>query len=241
MTKVIIGDCTLYLGDALEILPTLPKSDLLLTDAPYLLTSGGNSDGENTMSGIFSYENYDNKGHIVECNITFQDMATPLYNALKDNADAYVMANDKNQFEAQRAFLEAKFKFHNPLTWDKGNAVPNRWYMKNQEYVLYLWKGIAKTINNPSCKQNIFVPNTKYTKHPTEKPVSLMQYYIENSSQYGDVVLDAFMGTGSTGVAALQSGRKFVGIEIDQKWFDVACERIEKFQSNFQLSLLEAV
>lgn len=65
-------------------------------------------------------------------------------------------------------------------------------------------------------------------KHPTEKPSSLMGIFVTNSSNAGDIVLDLFMGAGSTGVASLETGRKFIGCEIDEKYFDVAKERIEE-------------
>src|SRR5690606_28135970 len=67
----------------------------------------------------------------------------------------------------------------------------------------------------------------KVTDHPTEKPVPVMAEYVRNSSQRGDVVLDPFMGSGTTGVAAAQLGRRFVGIELDPQHFETACERIE--------------
>lgn len=65
-------------------------------------------------------------------------------------------------------------------------------------------------------------------KHPTEKPSSLMGILITNSSTKDDIVLDPFMGSGSTGIACLESGRKFIGCEIDKKYYDIAREQIEK-------------
>lgn len=65
-------------------------------------------------------------------------------------------------------------------------------------------------------------------KHPTEKPSSLMGILVTNSSNAGDVVLDLFMGAGSTGVATLETGRKFIGCEIDENYYDIAKERIEE-------------
>lgn len=67
-------------------------------------------------------------------------------------------------------------------------------------------------------------------KHPTEKPSSLIGILVTNSSNTGDVVLDPFMGSGSCGVACLETGRKFIGIEIDKKYFDVAVERIQEIE-----------
>ena len=66
--------------------------------------------------------------------------------------------------------------------------------------------------------------------HPTEKPVELMRYWIGNSTHQGQIVLDPFMGSGTTGVAAIQMGRKFIGIEREPKYFDIACKRIEDAQ-----------
>ncbi len=73
----------------------------------------------------------------------------------------------------------------------------------------------------------IQIPNVKDKLHPTQKPIDLMKVIVENSSNVGDVVLDCFMGSGSTGVASLESNRKFIGCEIDKKFFDIAKERIE--------------
>jgi len=120
------------------------------------------------------------------------------------------------------------FKLHNILIWKKNNVTPNRWYMKNCEYILFFRKGKAKQINNPGTKQVLEVNNIKGKKlHETEKPVELMQIMIENSSQIGDLVLDPFMGSGSTGVACKNCNRRFLGVEIDNKYYEIAKSRIE--------------
>ena len=78
------------------------------------------------------------------------------------------------------------------------------------------------------CKNIIRIPNPVGKKiHPTQKPVELMSVLIKNSSAQGDTVLDCFMGVGSTGVACIEAGRKFIGIEIDKKYFDIAYKRIK--------------
>ena len=75
------------------------------------------------------------------------------------------------------------------------------------------------------------IPNIIGTKtHPTEKPVELMKILIENSSNEGDIVMDCFMGSGSTGVACLETKRGFIGIEIDKKYYDIAVERIQEIE-----------
>lgn len=232
LDKVTIGGATLYHGDAMDILPHLQASDLAVSDVPYALTTGGVSKSSKTMSGIFAAHNYANDGQLVMATVPFPEMMAAIYAALAEDADCYVMANDKNVHPLTDAALGAGFQFHNLLVWDKITPTANRWYMKNLEFTLYLWKGRARTINNPSAKQIIRGGLDKAAGHPTEKPVPLMAEYIRNSSQPGQVVLDPFMGSATTGVAALQLGRRFVGIEIDPGFFAMACDRIAAAHSN---------
>lgn len=221
-----IGGATLYLGDAMKIMPSIPKSHLAVSDVPYALTTGGVSKSSKTMSGIFAMHNYANDGQLVMATVPFPEMMQAIHATLFDDADCYVMANDKNVHPLTEAALGSGFQFHNLLVWDKVTPTANRWYMKNLEFTLYLWKGRARTINNPSSKQLIRGGVDKVTNHPTEKPVYLMSEYIKNSSKPGETVLDPFMGSGTTGVAAIQTGRKFVGIEMNETFFEIACERI---------------
>lgn len=92
-----------------------------------------------------------------------------------------------------------------------------------------LRKGKAKDINRMTTKNILDIPNIKAgTKvHPTEKPVELMKILIENSSNKGDVICDMFMGSGSTGVACLETNRKFIGCEIDSDFYNIAEGRIK--------------
>jgi site-specific DNA-methyltransferase (adenine-specific) len=141
------------------------------------------------------------------------------------------MTNLLNLFTIQQLAEQVGFKLHNLLVWEKNNANANRWYMKNCEYVLFMRKGNAKTINNPSSKTVHKFNNIIGNKiHPTEKPVELMELYILNSSKEGEIVLDPFMGSCSTGVAAVNTNRKFIGIEMDDNYFSISVERIKKHE-----------
>ncbi len=124
------------------------------------------------------------------------------------------------------------FRLHNILVWGKNNCTPNRWYMKNVEFILFLYKGKAFPINNFSSKQLLSFTNISGKKklHPTEKPVDLLKVLISNSSKINQTVLDPFMGSGSTGVAAMNLNRKFVGIEIDSKYFTIAQGRLSNLK-----------
>ena len=101
--------------------------------------------------------------------------------------------------------------------------------MKNIEFILMFRKGRAKYINNMGSFALINIKGIKGNKiHPSEKPIELMEHLILNSSNKGDIVLDCFMGSGSTGIACLNTNRKFIGIELDDNYFEIAKKRIEE-------------
>jgi len=226
---VEIEDITLIHGDAMEVLADYPRhANCLCTDHPYRLTSGGRgTSGDGSMSGIFDAKDYDNSGDLMAM-AEWNKTGGPLFRALKDDADAYVMVNDKNIMLALGAFIGAGFKFHNMLAWDKRAPTPNRWYMKHIEFTLYLWKGEGRPINHPGSKQLYTAGRPKLGLHPTEKPVGLMRHYLENSTQPGDCALDPYMGSGSTMVAALETGRRGLGVEIDRAHFETAVKRLQE-------------
>lgn len=235
MTKVVIGDATLYKGDAREILPTLAPSDLLCTDAPYRVTAGGKS---SLLGGWIGSEEYGNSGAPVVCDIEWADWLGLAFDALVERAHAYLFSNDRNLQEARGAAEAAGFYFHRLLVWDKRSAPPNRWYQQVCEFVLFMKKGNAFRIANPSSKSLHSQFQRDTSEHETEKPVDLCRHYIENSTKPGGVVLDPFMGSGTTGVAAIEAGRRFVGVELTDRWFDVACERIERARPLVSLPVL---
>ncbi|SEL41138.1 DNA-methyltransferase [Pacificibacter marinus] len=226
--EITIGTARLILGDCREVLPELRGvADMLFCDVAYKLTSGGNA--HQSMGGLFAKENYENDGLLMDVP-SWHDLGGPFFRAYKDNADAYIMTNDKNLFQAGAAFEGAGWKFHNLLVWDKIRATRNRWYMKNLEFTTYWWKGKADPlgINHCGSKQSFQLNAPKETAHPTEKPIALCEHYILNSTTQGDTVLDPMMGSGAAMVAAVQNGRHAIGIEINETWFDVACARVRK-------------
>ena len=108
--------------------------------------------------------------------------------------------------------------------------------MSQFEYILFFRKGKGIKINNCGTSDILRVANNKSKDengnnlHDTEKPIELMKTLIENSSQEGNIVIDPFMGIGSTGIAAKQLNRKFIGVEIDNKYFDLAEARIKNYK-----------
>lgn len=205
--------------------------DLVVTDPPYKTITGGDSDGKNStrpkgmLSGnrkLFAHQN----------NIKPSQWIPELFRVLKEGSHCYIFTNHLNMKDMLIESEKAGFKLHNILVWEKNNCTPSQFYMKNCEYILFLRKGKAKWIRNIGGSKTVHQFQNIIGKkvHPTEKPVELMQYYVENSSSDGELVLDPFMGSGPTGVACLNSGRDFIGIELDEEYFRIAKDRIENHQ-----------
>lgn len=270
---------TLINGDALVALKDINHADVCVTDAPYKLTSGGQTAG-GMHERFGGGGKYDNSGNFFEDCPDWHEFMPLIYDALKADAHFYSMCDSKNvqamlnasrwptgkapkslvkmlmaavvsnATEADRKplfqrIMHAMFKrsegfeFHNLLYWDKGTCTANRWYMKNAEYVGFFFKGKSFELNDCGSKQGIYIRHQDETDHPTEKPVLLMQHYICNSTKRGEVVLDPFMGTGTTGVAAIRNGRGFIGIEKDPQWFEVALARIQNEINNIRPQIMD--
>lgn len=202
-SPVTIGNATLYLGDAREIVATLPKSDLGCTDPPYLVSKGGFASNLQLEGGFGGWmKDYGNQGDIVDCDIDFSEWLPLAFEALSERSQAYFMTNGRNLKAMQQAAEDAGFRFHTLLVWDKRAALPNKYYQNVTEFGLFMFKGKARTINDPGSKNLVSIFQRDVSTHPTEKPVELMRFWIGNSSRAGDQVLDPFMGSGTTGVAA---------------------------------------
>lgn len=210
----------------MNVIKDIPDNsiDLIVVDPPYQVISGGKPKHKGQPSGMLSK----NDGKIFDYNDIKPEQWIPdLYRVLKEGTHCYIMTNVLNMENYLRICRETGFGLHNILNWKKQNVTPSRWYMKNSEFTLFLRKGKAKKINNVGSKMiHEFTNPVGNKNHPTEKPVDLMKYYIENSSNINDTVFDPFMGVGSSGVAATELGRNFIGIEIDKKYFDIAAQRI---------------
>lgn len=151
------------------------------------------------------------------------------YRVLKDGTHFYTFCNTNDILKYLTVANEVGFKLHNIITMIKDTGMPNRWYLKNCELILFFRKGKAKPINDMSSRDwvHVTMPKQKTGKfHITQKPTELITMLITNSSQKGEVVLDPFMGSGTTGVACKNTERNFIGIEIEPKYFEIATSRI---------------
>lgn len=223
----------IYKGDCLELLKNIPDGsvDLILTDPPYKIITGGDSNGINSLRprGIL-------KGNreLIKKIPDFSDWLPETFRVLKNNSHAYFMINSTNFLNLCMEIEKVGFKIHNFLIWEKNNCTPSQFYMKNCEYVIFCRKGKAKYINNIGGSKTVHKINNIIgnKNHPTEKPVELMSFYINNSTKINDIILDPFMGSGSTGVAAISSGRGFIGAEIESDYFSIAEKRISEAEEN---------
>lgn len=220
----------LYQGDCLQVMKNIKGGsvDLIITDPPYKTITGGRNNGRNTKrpKGILN----ENNGLFKHQDIKISFWMPEIYRILKDGSHCYIFTNVLNLQEMLDEASKAGFKLHNVLVWEKNNCTPSQYYMKNCEYVLFLRKGKSKWINNIGESKTVHKFNNIIGNklHPTEKPVDLLEYYLLNSSELNDVVLDPFMGSGSTGVACLNTNRNFIGIELDEGYFNIAQNRIEE-------------
>ena len=204
-----IGAARLILGDCRDILPTLPRVDAVVTDPPYGIGSwsatGGNS---------LSQE---------ECDmINAWDDAEPVAQILERS-----FAVSKEQIVWGGNYFKLP-PCPGPLVWNK--ALRGMHYADGE----FAWRNFGKSLRILDLSIVGTEVRQEGRKHPTQKPVALMKWCIDFLSN-GQTILDPFMGSGTTGVAAVQMGRKFIGIEREPKYFDIACKRIEDAQRQSDL------
>jgi site-specific DNA-methyltransferase (adenine-specific) len=247
MIKEQIGNCTLYQGDCFEILLTIKKIDAVVTDPPYGIT---NCEWDNEADISCFFDNTDlivsfgsepftsnlifhNKKYFKEKLIWEKHRAGNFGNAkirhLKYTEDIVVLAKGDYVFNPQ---MQPRIS-DRVRQAQKGNS--KQWNTKTEHYgTVY-----------PARDWNTFNANLKYpsnilrfpgvvstakekTEHPTQKPLKLLEYLVLTYTNINNIVLDPFMGSGTTGVACVNLDRKFIGIEKNEKYFDIACKRIEE-------------
>lgn len=220
-------------GDCLELMKELPDEciDLIVTDPPYRITARGN--GGNS-GGMFQKKEVNNGKVFANNDIDIVDWLPELHRVLKNDTHCYIMTNNKNIGRYLEVINKSKFHYVKCLIWVKDNKIMGQTYMSQFEYVIMVRKGSHKKINNCGQSDVLCVANKKQknekgkTIHDTEKPIELMKILIENSTREREVVLDPFMGIGSTCVAATNTNRHHIGYELDEKYFEVAQKRIEE-------------
>ena len=217
----------LWNGDCLEVMKQIPDGsvDLVVTDPPYLIETSG--------AGIYKQAD---KQYVKELNGIKDGFSEQVLDELcrvMRKINIYIFCSQKQIIPLLDYFVDRKKCNWNLLTWHKTNPVPacGNKYLTDTEYILFFREKGVKINGEYKTKFTYYVTplNTADKKlygHPTIKPVEILQNLIVNSSNPGDVVLDPFMGSGSTGIACNNTGRNFIGIELDKGYFDTAKARI---------------
>lgn len=228
---VIIGDATLYLGDALEVLPALTGVDLVITDPPY--SSGARTDSERQVRGAMlrSMEDADWFSHDAMTTWGFswflRSAMSALRPALARGAHVYVFI-DWRQTPNVYGMLEAcGYRVNQCLVWDKRHFGMGAFWRNQHENIVFASNGVPAGMLDRGMGSVLDFPAVPHLtrQHPTEKPVDLLYALI--AAVPGTTIFDPFMGAGSTGVAAVKAGRRFVGCEINPHHFETARRRIE--------------
>jgi DNA modification methylase len=210
--KVEIGLATLYLADCMEVLPTIDKVDAVITDPPYGINENSKKvASRGKLAAPKDYGDFD------------WDKAPP--------PDALIeLIRTKGQHQA---FFGGNYFTLPPTTcwlvWDKLNG--------NNDFAdcELAWTNWPKAVRRLQWRWNGMIRQGNEERyHPTQKPIEVMKWVIELCPKK-DTILDPFMGSGTTGVAAVQMKREFIGIEREPKYFDIACERIEQAQRQINI------
>ncbi len=204
-----IGNATLYLGDCRDILPTLPKVDLVLTDPPYGIDYNPKRSAKHSASG---HRKHLDKVHGDDR----QFDPRPFMNAEKM---VFWGANNYAQFLPSS---------NGWLVWDKrkGGTLFKGFIASDVELAWSNLSGQARTFSHSWCGHYRDSERDNFC-HPTQKPVALMEWCLNLAPKTTSTVADPFMGSGTTGVACANLGKTFYGIEREPKYFDIACQRIE--------------
>jgi len=207
-----IGAATLYCGDCREILPTLDKVDAVVTDPPYGLKTGKQKCG-GSKSRDWGAQDWD-----VEICQEAVDMAIAAGEvAIVWGGNYYTLPPTRGWFAWDKCQPDAWYSTaHFELAWTNMDRNARRWRMSQVEAYSKMEKA-----------------------HPSQKPVGLMRWTLQQIPK-AETILDPFMGSGSTGVAAMRDGRQFIGIEREPDYFDIACKRIEDAQAQADLFIAPA-
>lgn len=227
----------LFNEDNLIILGNMPDKsvDLVVTDPPYNISKDNNFTSMG-RSGI-DFGQWDKDADLFS-------WILQLNRIVRDNGSVFVFNDWKNLGDISKMLDENGFETKDIVRWVKNNPMPrnrDRRYIVDYEFGIWAVKKGSKWVFNrqndsydrPEIKSGLTPKSEKkWGSHPTQKPVSVMEEIIQRHSNEGDVILDPFMGSGSTGVASLNLNRDFIGIELSKEYFDIAKNRIEEVSNN---------
>ena len=225
---VTIGDAQLYLGDCMEVLPTLGKVDCFFTSPPYNLGKTSGSEWSRLKDGYGLHG--DDMPHC-EYVVWQKSILQAMWDKLSDHGAIFYQHKPIAKGNETRLPFEQNpgLPLRQIITWDRGSGFQRTYwhFVPRYEWVLLFAKEKFR-LSRLDCFDLLRIPPSEGKEHPASFPLELPVQVL--SSVVGATVCDPFMGSGTTGVAAIQLGRKFIGIERERKYFDIAVERITNAQ-----------
>lgn len=244
--------CTLIQGNSLEVLKNIkPESiDMIFADPPYFLSNNGITCQGGKMVSVNkgSWDRFSDNGTSIEEKHKFNRKWINLCKkVLKPNGTIWISGTMHNIYSVGMALEQEGFKIINNITWQKTNPPPNlacRCFTHSTETILWAQKNdkkshhffnyeLMKTLNAGKQMKDVWTGSLtkpsekKYGKHPTQKPEYLLERIIQASTVQGNIVLDPFCGSGTTGVVANRLGRNFIGIDLSEEYLQITKERLE--------------
>lgn len=218
--KIIHADC-------MDILKQLPDKciDLVLTDPPYKKVQGGCTNHAVKLKGATQNDMATGK-FFKENIIKFEEWIPEVYRVLKEDTHCYIFSDDRNLNSILNVGIASGFKLLNILTWKKNKHSPNRYYLKNSEFIILFRKGNARNINNMGTYQVLEFDCVNSKIHPAEKPYDLIKCLLENSSKENDIILEPFSGSGVVAEYCAKNKRRFICIEKDYDYWKKSVNRI---------------
>src|SRR5687767_913031 len=210
--------------DAVDFLRTLPSAsvNLLITDPPYESLEKHRAVG--TTTRLKHSKSSSNDWFTIFPNARFGELFEQAYRVLKRDTHFYLLCDTETMFVAKPLAEAAGFRFWKPLVWDKCSIGMGYHYRTRYEFILFFEKG-KRRLNDLGIADVIAVPRIR-NGYPAEKPAEVAEVLIGQSSQPGDVVADPFMGSASVGVAAIRTGRRFIGNDLNPEAVRVAAQRL---------------
>jgi site-specific DNA-methyltransferase (adenine-specific) len=239
------GKFLLHQGDCLEVLKRIPEEsvDLIFADPPYFLSNGGITCHSGKRVSVHKGQ-WDASRGIVEDHRFTLSWLSACKRVLKPNGSIFVSGTRHVIFSVGFAMQELGFKMLNDIVWYKVIPPPNlccRYFTHSTELILWAARDARskhcfdypamKAENGGKQMQNLWaiVPPKKaekrFGKHPTQKPLALLDRIVRAASRPGDLVLDPFSGSGTTGVASARAGRRYVGVELDAEHLSQSVRR----------------
>ncbi|MFC1708814.1 DNA-methyltransferase [Candidatus Omnitrophota bacterium] len=237
----------LYKADCLEILSQIPEGsiEMIFADPPYFLSNGGITCHAGKMVSV-NKGKWDKSQGVEENHEFNRKWLAACQRVLTPNGTIWVSGTSHIIFSVGYALQQLGFKILNDISWFKINPPPNLscryfthstetviWAAKNKNSKHYFDYPLMKEKNGGKQMKSlwdIYPPRNgekTYGKHPTQKPLELLNRIILASTKRSDIVLDPFNGSGSTGVSAFSQGRKYIGIELEKQYLDVSVKRLK--------------